>query len=152
MSSGLPPQIDRSWLAQNQAATFLERGISLPFTTPMLVGARLRLREREAMELVIKDPSGGMGFYVLPWAALPDMCSPTSHDCRLWDLIVAEPLLSPASIRRAAGLSLKRAPLQKRLRLLGVRVGSLLRAEDAKLLPTEPETAYDRNAVLFPDD
>jgi hypothetical protein len=103
MSSGLPPQIDRSWLAQNQAATFLERGISLPFTTPMLVGARLRLREREAMELVIKDPSGGMGFYVLPWAALPDMCSPTSHDCRLWDLIVAEPLLSPASIRRAAG-------------------------------------------------
>jgi len=56
------------------------------------------------------------------------------------------------AIRRAAGLSLKRAPLQKRLRLLGVRVGSLLRAEDAKLLPTEPETAHERNALLFPDD
>ena len=103
MSSSFPPQIDRSWLAQNQAATFLERGISLPFTTPMLVGARLRLGEREAMELVIKNPSGGTGFYVLPWAALPDMCSPTSHDCRLWDLIVTEPMLSPAAIRRAAG-------------------------------------------------
>ena len=55
-------------------------------------------------------------------------------------------------IRRAAGLCLKRAPLQKRLRLLGVRVGSLLRAEDAKLLPIEPETPHDRNALLFPDD
>ena len=58
----------------------------------------------------------------------------------------------PLEIRRAAGLCLKRAPLQKRLRLLGVRVGSLLRAEEAKLLPTEPETPHERNALLFPDD
>ena len=35
-------------------------------------------------------------------------------------------------IRRFAGQCLKRAPLQKRLRLLGVRVGALLKAEDAK--------------------
>jgi DNA polymerase-4 len=35
-------------------------------------------------------------------------------------------------IRQFAGLCLKRAPLQKRLRLLGVRVGALLKAEDAK--------------------
>jgi DNA polymerase-4 len=35
-------------------------------------------------------------------------------------------------IRQFAGLCLKRAPLQKRLRLLGVRVGALLRAEDAE--------------------
>jgi DNA polymerase-4 len=35
-------------------------------------------------------------------------------------------------IRQFAGQCLKRAPLQKRLRLLGVRVGALLRAEDAK--------------------
>jgi DNA polymerase-4 len=34
-------------------------------------------------------------------------------------------------IRQFAGLCLKRAPLQKRLRLLGVRVGALLKAEDA---------------------
>ncbi len=35
-------------------------------------------------------------------------------------------------IRQYAGQCLKRAPLQKRLRLLGVRVGALLKAEDAK--------------------
>ena len=37
-------------------------------------------------------------------------------------------------IRRVAGLCLKRAPLQKRLRLLGVRMGALLGAEEALTL------------------
>jgi DNA polymerase-4 len=55
-------------------------------------------------------------------------------------------------IRQAAGQSLKRAPLQKRLRLLGVRVGSLLPAGQAKLLPTDKENPDDRNALFFPDD
>ncbi|WP_394788181.1 DNA polymerase IV [Rhodoferax sp.] len=36
-----------------------------------------------------------------------------------------------ARIRQAAGQSLKRAPLEKRLRLLGVRVGSLLKAGES---------------------
>lgn len=35
-----------------------------------------------------------------------------------------------AAIRRAAGLALRRAPLHQRLRLLGVRVGSLVRMDD----------------------
>lgn len=55
------------------------------------------------MELVVKNPSGGAGFYVLPWAGLPDICSPTPHDRRLWELVSAEPMPSPASIGRAAG-------------------------------------------------
>ena len=29
---------------------------------------------------------------------------------------------------------------------------ALLRAEDAKLLPNEPEIPHERNALLFPDD
>lgn len=37
-----------------------------------------------------------------------------------------------AAIRRLAGLCLKRVPLQQRLRLLGVRAGSLLKAEQAR--------------------
>jgi DNA polymerase-4 len=37
------------------------------------------------------------------------------------------------TIRQAAGLALKRVPLTKKLRLLGVRVGTLLKAEDATL-------------------
>ena len=60
---------------------------------------------------------------------------------------------SAAGIRAAAGQCLKRAPLAKRLRLLGVRVGSLISAQDAKLLPSPLETLpHDTNALLFPDD
>jgi DNA polymerase-4 len=50
-----------------------------------------------------------------------------------------------ARIRQVAGKCLKRAPLQKRLRLLGVRVGALLKAADLQdseqkrsLAPMEP--------------
>lgn len=39
------------------------------------------------------------------------------------------------AIRQAAGQCLKRVDLKRRLRLLGVRVGSLLRAEEAQQLP-----------------
>ncbi len=41
------------------------------------------------------------------------------------DLTLEHAVTDAAAIRRAAGLCLKRAPLQRRLRLLGVRVGKL---------------------------
>jgi DNA polymerase-4 len=44
------------------------------------------------------------------------------------------------TIRQTAGLALKRAPLNKKLRLLGVRVGALLKAEDASL-PASADSA-----------
>ncbi len=43
-----------------------------------------------------------------------------------------------ATIRHTAGLCLKRVPLQRRLRLLGVRVGALVSADDAQLLNAKP--------------
>jgi DNA polymerase-4 len=49
---------------------------------------------------------------------------------------------NPRQIRQAAGQCLKRAPLQQRLRLLGVRVGSLLAQErvDGNGMPLHPPT------------
>jgi DNA polymerase IV len=41
----------------------------------------------------------------------------------------------PAVIRRTAGLCLKRAPLERRLRLLGVRIGGLVSAAAARAQP-----------------
>jgi DNA polymerase-4 len=41
------------------------------------------------------------------------------------DLTLPEPTADPVTIRRAAGECLRRAPLEQRLRLLGVRAGSL---------------------------
>jgi DNA polymerase-4 len=43
-----------------------------------------------------------------------------------------------AVIRRTAGQCLKRAPLDRRLRLLGVRVGSLVSAAEAQTLAQAP--------------
>ena len=66
------------------------------------------------------------------------------------DQTVAEPTHDAATIRRVAGLCLKRVPLEQRLRLLGVRVGGLSRLGD-----TAPGAAValapqaGSNAVLF---
>ena len=47
------------------------------------------------------------------------------------DLTLELPTADAQAIRRAAGLALKRVPLQQRLRLLGVRVGSLVKVSQA---------------------
>ena len=45
------------------------------------------------------------------------------------DRTICEPTQDAMSIRRAAGECLKRVPLERRIRLIGVRVGGLLRAD-----------------------
>jgi DNA polymerase-4 len=58
-----------------------------------------------------------------------------------------------AAIRAAAGQALKRAPLTKRLRLLGVRVGALIRTEDAPAQPEKkPNPQPAQETLLFPED
>ncbi|WP_287923601.1 DNA polymerase IV [Diaphorobacter sp.] len=59
------------------------------------------------------------------------------------DQTVADFTQDAATIRRVAGLCLKRVPLTKRLRLLGVRVGNLLATADAAayLAPSRGESA-----------
>lgn len=47
------------------------------------------------------------------------------------DLTLPQPVAEAAAIRKAAGACLKRVPLERRLRLLGVRAGSLQRPGEA---------------------
>ena len=61
------------------------------------------------------------------------------------DLTLPEPVDEAQAIRRAAGLALKRVDLRRRLRLLGVRVGALVKAaspqaqaEPAAAEPSQP--------------
>jgi DNA polymerase-4 len=55
------------------------------------------------------------------------------------DLTLPTPTADAQAIRRAAGQCLKRAPLARRFRLLGVRVGALQRLEKAaNLEPNQP--------------
>lgn len=55
------------------------------------------------------------------------------------DLTLNEPVADATSLRRAAGQCLKRAPLNQRLRLLGVRVGKLQHAD----APAEPTPSHN---------
>ncbi len=65
------------------------------------------------------------------------------------DLTLPEPTADPAAIRRAAGECLRRVPLDRRLRLLGVRASTLSSEGDAPTMATShqgelPLTAPDR--------
>ena len=81
--------------------TFLERGVAVPFTTPLLLGARLRPANRKGLEIVMNNLSGGKGFYVVSWSALNEICSPSLHDDRLFQALSGCASPCPADIRRA---------------------------------------------------
>ena len=113
--------------------SFRERGLAAPFTTPMLSGARLRATpgttacasERTllrrggvnrdateqfrllALEVVVPNPSGARGVYILPWSDVGALCRPTMHDVILVQnlmtlLDVSNAQMSPATLREAA--------------------------------------------------
>lgn len=87
----------------HHSATFEERGVSMPFTTPTLSGARVRRDARHGLAMVVPNPSGGRGVYVLPWSGVRDMCHPTLHDSMLHDAIAgARAALTPGTVRAAA--------------------------------------------------
>ncbi len=84
-----------------QPTTFLERGASVPFTSPMLTGARVRPAARTGLEMIVPNPSGGRGHYILPWTDMGALCQPTVHDAQLTERIAALHSVTPATIRRA---------------------------------------------------
>ena len=83
-------------------ATFMERGVALPLTTPILAGSRARPADGYRLELIIFNPAGGRGVYVLPWESLGVFCRPTMHDCVFAERMAARSNISPTSIRRVA--------------------------------------------------
>ncbi|WP_158742592.1 hypothetical protein [Acidisphaera sp. L21] len=80
--------------------TFLERGVAVPFTTPMLAGTRVRPGERVTLELIVPNPSGGRGQYILPWTSLQDLCRPSLYDRTLQKGVAVLSAVTPAAIRR----------------------------------------------------
>ena len=72
----------------------------MSFTTPTLVGSRVRPGDRVSLELIVPNPSGGRGQYVLPWSALQNLCSPTLYDRRLQRAVAVLRGVTPAAIRK----------------------------------------------------
>ena len=65
------------------------------------------------------------------------------------DTSLAQPTADAARIRQAAGQSLKRAPLDKRLRLLGVRVGALSKLGESSDKNMAPAQSTPAQAATF---
>jgi hypothetical protein len=82
--------------------TFLERGVAVPFTTPLLGGTRARPAQKQCLELVIPNPSGGRGVYIMSWTSITSLCRPTLHDKVFNERIAVLDSVTPATIRRVA--------------------------------------------------
>jgi hypothetical protein len=72
------------------------------FTTPLLAGARMREARNEGKELVVPNPSGGRGVYVLNWPGVRALGQTTLHDTVLFQRSSLLPAIEPASVRNAA--------------------------------------------------
>jgi hypothetical protein len=94
--SALPP------IEIHHPATFRSRGLAVPFTTPLLAGARVREPKRSGVELVVPNPSGGRGVYVVQWPGVRVFCNPTVHDTVLFQRVAGLQRFDPAAAREAA--------------------------------------------------
>ncbi len=102
MQPDITAMLSRFAAGRYRPVTFLERGVAVPFTTPHLLGGRIRPGERRMPELVLANPAGAEGVYILPWAALPDFCPPSLHDRAVWARINGLQLLTPRSVQAAS--------------------------------------------------
>lgn len=89
-------------MESHKPASFAERGVAVPFTTPRLAGARVRPAERTGTEFLVPNPSGGRGVYVLHWGGVRQLCRPTVHDTLLHQRISRLPVMEPRGVRLTA--------------------------------------------------
>lgn len=94
LAANLPP------IKAYHPTTFLERGVAVPFTTPLLGGTRARPADKQCLELVIPNPSGGRGAYIMGWTSISSYCRPTLHDRVFNERIAALDSVTPTTIRR----------------------------------------------------
>ena len=95
--------LDRFRSESFEPLSFRERGATVPFTTPLLLNARIRhSTSNRGREMVVTNPSGGRGALILPWGAMPDICTPTLFDRHLWETLEEAEDISPIGIRQDA--------------------------------------------------
>lgn len=97
-----PSRFERYAAAMPERPTsFAERGVAVPFTAPMLAGARLRAVTGRPPEILL-PALGGRGVYVLGWESCMALCAPTLHDRHLWKQLLRLWPLTPATVREAS--------------------------------------------------
>jgi len=95
--------LDRFKAASFEPQSFRERGTTVPFTTQLLVNARIRESSSgQGLEMVVANPSGGRGALILPWENMNTICSPTLFDRNLWESLAKAEDISPIGVRLQA--------------------------------------------------
>ncbi len=75
------------------------RLLSVPFTSPMLAGVRLRHGPGGAHEFLVPNPAGGSGYYVVEGEALRGLCRLTLHDEVLLERLLERRRITPRVMR-----------------------------------------------------
>lgn len=102
MSNSLA-DLDRFRSDAFEPTNFRDRGATVPFTTPLLLNARIRTAASgRGFEMLVANPSGGRGALILPWSAMVEICSPTLFDRHLWESLGTSSDISPIGIRHEA--------------------------------------------------
>lgn len=83
-------------------ATFEERGVVVPFTTPMLAFARARSDGNGGLEVIVPGLSGGSGVYIIGWPSVRDVFRMTVHDRAFHDMIETKKAATPLEMRRCS--------------------------------------------------
>ena len=83
-------------------ATFEERGVVVPFTTPMLAFARARSNGNGGLEIIVPGLSGGSGVYIIGWSGVRDVFRMTVHDRAFHEIIESRKAATPRDMRRCA--------------------------------------------------
>lgn len=83
-------------------ATFEDRGVVVPFTTPMLAFARARSDGNDGLEVIVPGLSGGSGVYIIGWSGVRDVFRMTVHDRAFHDMIETKKASTPREMRRCA--------------------------------------------------
>lgn len=83
-------------------ATFEERGVVAPFTTPILAFSRVRADNRDKLEILIPGMSGSSGVYVIAWPSVREVFRMSVHDRDLHESIESANATTPRAMRRCA--------------------------------------------------
>jgi hypothetical protein len=155
----------RDALALSRPGTCLERGVAAPFTAPALHAARVRAAPSGGVEVVVPNPSGREGWFVLPWSAVLERFQPSLADRALVRALglerpmpaslraaawrVAAEGLSGRAARRAAEATARRGPpaLPSRLARIESFLGEV--AQTAREAASEPDRRHAHSLHAF---
>lgn len=156
------PSLDSFAAASGKPSRCAERGVAAPFTAPLLFAARLRLRPGPEIDVLVPNPAGREGWFVLPWAAAQEALQPSLADQAL--IRALKPLvtdggdLQPAQMRQAALLAAGTGLAGRAARLAAVlrrpnrsgpdTIGEFAHALDTWLLTCPIEEDRRRAAAL----